>query len=209
MTIRAAVILGVLACAPADRPRDTTPAAPARSEPVARDRSAPAREGAAARVDGSASTKTSKSTVSAASSATSSPVHTVSTVTLERQACYGTCPVYRVQIDSTGHVAFEGRAHVRHQGEASAQMSDESFSVIEAAVLKSGLESLSSDYTRGNPACGSHATDMPSVVLSVTVAGRTRSIRHDYGCSGAPRALRGLYRLIDSVANTGRWTGQS
>ena len=57
------------------------------------------------------------------------------------------------------------------------------------------------------PACGQYATDSPTVITSVTAGGRSKTIRHDYGCFDAPRELARLERLIDEVAGTARWVG--
>jgi hypothetical protein len=43
-------------------------------------------------------------------------------VTLERTACFGGCPVYRVSVAADGTVTFEGRAHVRQLGAASGRI---------------------------------------------------------------------------------------
>jgi hypothetical protein len=39
-------------------------------------------------------------------------------VTLERTACFGTCPVYKVAIDADGAVRWRGEANVAHKGRA-------------------------------------------------------------------------------------------
>ena len=59
-----------------------------------------------------------------------------------------------------------------------------------------------------SPACGRYATDSPMVITSASAGGRTKTIRHDFGCNGAPRELGGLERLIDEVAGTSRWIGR-
>lgn len=135
---------------------------------------------------------------------------TLSSVTLERKPCYGTCPVYLVRVDHTGQVDFTGRANVRQSGNAASRISSDAFARIETAVVAARLDSLPSSYSAGTAACGVYRTDFPTVVLSATSsAGRTQTLRHDLGCSAAPRSLRDLYQLIDSVANTNQWIGPS
>jgi hypothetical protein len=129
----------------------------------------------------------------------------LSAVRLERQPCFGTCPVYVVDVDSAGHVRFEGRAHVRAQGKATADISKDAFRAMSNHLVAAGVLSFDSAYTAGAPGCGLYATDMPVVILSVVVGDTTKRVVHDYGCSGAPTALRGLHRMVDSVANTSRW----
>ncbi len=128
-------------------------------------------------------------------------------VRLERQPCFGTCPVYVVNVDSAGHVRFDGRAHVQTTGTVTADISPEDFRRMADRLVASGVMSFDSTYVAGAPECGAYATDMPIVTLSVVVDGTTKQIRHDYGCTGAPRALRGLHAMVDSVANISRWVG--
>ena len=129
----------------------------------------------------------------------------VSAVRLERQPCFGTCPVYVVDVDSAGRVRFEGRAHVQKAGTVTADISRDDFREMAERLVQSGMMSFDSTYVAGAPGCGAYATDLPIVTLSVVVDGTTKVIRHDYGCTGAPSALRGLHAMVDSVANTSRW----
>jgi hypothetical protein len=135
------------------------------------------------------------------------PPSRVTAVRLERQPCFGTCPVYVVNVDSAGHVRFDGRAHVQTMGTATGDISRDDFRGMADRLVESGVLSFDSTYVAGAPGCGAYATDMPIVTLSVVVDGTTKHIRHDYGCTGAPRALRGLHAMVDSVANISRWVG--
>lgn len=129
----------------------------------------------------------------------------VSLVRLERQPCFGTCPVYVVDVDSAGRVRFEGRAHVRAMGKATGDITKDAFRGMSERLMAAGVLSLDSSYVAGAAGCGLYATDLPVVILSLVVDGATKRVVHDYGCSGAPGALRGLHRMVDSVANTSRW----
>lgn len=129
----------------------------------------------------------------------------VSAIRLERQPCFGTCPVYAVEVDSSGHVRFDGRAHVKVVGTARADIGKEAFRHMTEQLVRSGFPSLASTYSAGGEGCGAYATDLPVVVLTAIIDGTTKKVVHDYGCSGAPRVLRQLHQMIDSVANTSRW----
>jgi hypothetical protein len=131
----------------------------------------------------------------------------VAFVQLDRQACFGTCPVYRVEVDSGGRVRFDGRAHVEAVGTMRGEISRDAFRGMAGRLVDSGVLSFDSVYVAGAPGCGAYATDMPIVTLSVGIDGIVKRIRHDYGCTGAPKALRGLHAMVDSVANVSRWVG--
>ena len=129
-------------------------------------------------------------------------------VTLERRPCLGTCPVYTVALSRDGTIRFQGKHHVAHQGEATAAIPPARVDSLLAELEAGGYFEFAADYVMDAPACGRYATDSPTVVTSVTHDGRTRTVRHDYGCSAAPRELVRLERRIDEVAGTARWTGR-
>jgi Domain of unknown function (DUF6438) len=129
-------------------------------------------------------------------------------ITLERRPCFGTCPVYQVAIARSGAVSYTGKHHVTTQGAATAQLPAERVDSLLDALERGGYFEFADDYVMNTPACGMYATDSPTVVTTVTARGRTKTIRHDYGCTGAPRELARLERLIDDVVGTDRWTGR-
>jgi hypothetical protein len=129
----------------------------------------------------------------------------VSAVRLERQPCFGTCPVYTLDVDSTGRVRFQGRKHVRVVGAANATIGRDAFRTMTAQLMEAGFPSFDTTYVAGTQECGDHVPDLPVVVLSAVIDGVAKQVVHDYGCSGAPRALRRLHQMIDSVANTSQW----
>ena len=129
-------------------------------------------------------------------------------VTLERTPCFGTCPVYSVAISRSGTVRFFGRQHVAQEGEVTAEVSAARVDSLLRELEAGGYFGFADEYVMGSPACGQYATDSPTVVTSVRRDGEAKSIRHDYGCAGAPPALARLERRIDEVAGTDRWTGR-
>lgn len=129
-------------------------------------------------------------------------------ITLERTPCLGTCPVYQVAISRSGMVRFLGRNHVTRQGEATAEIPAARVDSLLRELEAGGYFGFADAYVMDSPACGQYATDSPTVITSASAGGRTKSIRHDYGCNAAPRELGRLERLIDDVAGTSRWIGQ-
>jgi hypothetical protein len=136
-------------------------------------------------------------------SATSAPA-----ITLERTACFGSCPVYTISALSSGEVRFEGRAHVRKLGAAMGRVPRERVDSLLSELERDGYFTFAERYTSPEPACGRYATDSPSAITSVTLRGRTKRVTHDYGCGGAPGALVVLERRIDEALNSSQWTGR-
>lgn len=129
-------------------------------------------------------------------------------ITLERTACFGGCPVYTVTVSSTGEIQYEGKAHVRKFGAATAKVPRERIEVLLSELERGGYFSFAERYTSAEPNCRRYVTDSPSVITSVTMNGRTKRVSHDYGCGGVPGALVVLERRIDEVLNTDQWTGR-
>ena len=203
------IVFAAIACAtPAAREADTSAATPSASAAVEARDSVPPRSSGGEREAATTAGATSPSGGTDAARTRTAPVQRVSRVGLERGACFGKCPVYRLTIDDNGTVQFDGQANVAHAGGASGTISSGSFADLAAAIVAARLESLASNYTMGSKACGQYATDLPTVVLTATIDGRTHVVRQDYGCRAAPPVLRGLHRMIDSVANVRQWTGQ-
>jgi hypothetical protein len=136
---------------------------------------------------------------------TGSLVSADSRVSLERTPCYGTCPVYRVAITADGTVSFNGERHTMTTGTATAQIEPQRVAALLRQIEAAGFFGMSPKYTMNDKACGLYHTDAPTVILDVTLNGRTHRVEHDLGCGGAPEQLRGLQAKVDSVAGTARW----
>ncbi len=128
-------------------------------------------------------------------------------VTLERTPCFGTCPVYRVSVARSGAVQFVGTHHVARPGTSTDDIGPERADSLMKALEAGGYFDFADEYVMNAPACGQYATDSPTVITSVTAGGRTKRIRHDYGCFAAPQALAAFEQLIDEVTGTARWIG--
>ena len=129
-------------------------------------------------------------------------------ITLERTACFGGCPVYRIWASADGKVGYEGRAHVRRVGAATGEVPAQRIRSLLSELERAGYFSFANRYTSAEPTCGRYATDSPSAITSVRIDGKTKRIEHDYGCGAAPGALVVLEQRIDEVLNSGRWTGR-
>jgi hypothetical protein len=106
---------------------------------------------------------------------------TAAAITLERTACFGECPVYRIAVSPAGRVTYEGSANVRRIGTANAQIAADSVNALLVELERAGY---------------------------FTFKGRTKRIEHDYGCAGVPGALTVLEKRIDEVLGSEQWTGR-
>jgi hypothetical protein len=129
------------------------------------------------------------------------PVH----LSLERGPCFGTCPVYKVTLEGSGAVLFEGRRFVADSGVSTSSVPAERIDSLVAAITAAGFFGFADRYAAGEPDCERYATDLPSAIIEVRAGGREKRVEHDHGCMGAPPALSTLEALIDTVAGVSQW----
>jgi hypothetical protein len=104
-------------------------------------------------------------------------------------------------------VEFVGTRFVSRVGTDSARVAAGEIDSLVGSLETAGFFGLADAYVPDAPTCGPYHTDAPTVTISVTAPGRSKTVRHDHGCGGAPDHLTGLEQLIDSVAGTARWIG--
>lgn len=128
-------------------------------------------------------------------------------ITLERTACFGTCPMYKIDITSDGTVTFKGERFTKTTGIAKGKISVADFRQLVSEFEKINYFSLPDSYAPGTPVCPQMITDMPSANTSIRLKGKTKSVAHYYGCGdkGALAQLTALEKKIDEVAGTQKW----
>jgi hypothetical protein len=136
-------------------------------------------------------------------------------IVLERTACFGDCPAYRVSVVSSGRVTLSPRPGYRGQvtmQPAVDSISPESFTSLLSLAESTGFFTLP-DSTRGHPVlCTRLRTDHPSLMLAVHWAATSKRVTHYTGCegNGAPGSAEPLRRLemvaeaVDREARTSR-----
>ena len=128
-------------------------------------------------------------------------------ITLERTRCYGFCPSYVLKISATGKVTYEGRASVKVVGSAESSISQEKLRELILAFEKINYFELRGGYETPNDGCKDWVTDGPTTITSLTINGRSKSVRHYSGCRGIAvlAELEKLEQAIDDAANTEQW----
>jgi putative hemolysin len=122
-------------------------------------------------------------------------------MTLERTACHGTCPVYKLTITGDGTVVYEGRDFVEVKGQQTSSISTAQVQDLLAAFEQANFLTLT-DYTEQK------VTDLPSAITSITRGGQTKTVNHYYGDDSAPQQLTDLESKIDEITNSKQWTGK-
>jgi hypothetical protein len=121
------------------------------------------------------------------------------TITLERTACHGTCPVYLLTVSDNGTVIFDGREYVKNPGKIVSTISKQKVEQLAAEFNKINYFSLKDSYTQVT------ITDQASAITSITEGNKMKMIRHYLGDQSAPAQLKELENKIDDIVNTAAW----
>ncbi len=126
-------------------------------------------------------------------------------IRLERSACYGNCPVYKLTIYGDGRLEYVGETNVKLKGNKQAAIDAGDFKSLVSEFDKASYFSTD-QYTEKNCSCR-FCTDMPTVTTEIQVRGSTHRVEHYYGCTCAPKTLWVLEQAIDKIVRTERWIG--
>jgi hypothetical protein len=129
-------------------------------------------------------------------------------ITLERTACYGFCPAYKLTISADGKVTFEGTRFVKEEGATkTSNLSPEQLKQLTAEFEGARFFSFEDKYVNDPRVCEHVVTDNPSAITSIRMSGKSKTVNHYYGCTGpkVPKELTQLENKIDEIVNTAQW----
>jgi len=120
-------------------------------------------------------------------------------VSLQRDRCFGTCPAYRLDIDTDGTVRYEGRANVC-KDEATERLPPAKLADLRTAIGRSRFASIPE-----------HCCDEPcsdTSLLTVTVADPppARTLL-DSDCYSRPTPIQDLANAIEKIVDIEHWIG--
>src|SRR5689334_12457571 len=104
-------------------------------------------------------------------------------ITLQRTACFGACPVYTVTIHEDGTVEYNGEKFVDVEGEQTLNIGADAFNELMQVIDDVGYFDWDDEYTDMT------VTDQSYIMTSVTRDGETKTINHYLGDATAPLEL--------------------
>ena len=107
-------------------------------------------------------------------------------ISLQRGACYGTCPIYRIEIYSDGSGIYTGTRFVEHIGLSIFNLSETELNLILSTAKEIGFSNMKNEYSEP-------ISDLPTTFIQIK---EKRII--DY--IGAPKTLKNLENLIDKLS---------
>ena len=130
----------------------------------------------------------------------SQPISPQVAMTLERTACFGFCPIYKLTIYGNGKVVYEGQRFVKVTGTRTTTISQTAVRNLFAEFQKINYFKLQDSYTGGH-------TDAPSAITSLTMGKKQKTVNHYLASPNAPTQLTELENKIDAVVNSKQWIG--
>lgn len=110
-------------------------------------------------------------------------------IELQRTPCFGSCPVYTLQIDKNGNGLFEGVENVAKTGRFSFSISQDELTEIKSAFRRIDFYQLRNVYD-------GPASDLPTTYITYNGEGGRKKIMDYYG---APEGLRDLENRIENL----------
>lgn len=130
----------------------------------------------------------------------SQPMSQQVALTLERTACFGFCPMYKLSVYGNGKVVYEGTRFVKVTGTRTTTISQTAVRKLIAEFQKINYFNLQDSYTGGH-------TDAPSAITSLTMGKKQKTVNHYLPSPDAPTQLTELENKIDAVVNSKQWIG--
>ncbi|MCS0589178.1 DUF6438 domain-containing protein [Massilia norwichensis] len=127
------------------------------------------------------------------------------TLRLERNACYGSCPVYAVEIGRDGKGSFIGKEHVKANGTHPIRLAPADIALLSSVLTRSGFWSLKDHYVSKEDGCEALWTDQSGLSIRVVDQEKNKTVALYHGCRGPTipaEALNWLADTIDLLANT-------
>lgn len=132
-------------------------------------------------------------------------------ITLERTACYGLCAVYKIAVKADGSVTFEGINNTQTKGKVESKISEDKVKELLKEFENADYSKFDDKYD--DETCPIAATDSSTVITSLRMNGKTKTVSHYTGCvekdqrTPFPPKLAEMENNIDRIIETKRWIG--
>lgn len=124
-------------------------------------------------------------------------------ITMSRGMCFGTCPVYYLEIHGDGKVIYRGFKFVNITGERT--------SYIPSEEVKDLIKWFNDNnyFNFKDRSDQISFTDASSIETSISIGGLYKSVYHYLGTFGVPEVqkLKELGYKIDNITNSSQWIG--
>ncbi len=112
-------------------------------------------------------------------------------IALERTACYGTCPIYKIEVFSDGSAIYYGERFVDNLGKYTFNVSQETINYILKKAVEIRFFEMEDKYT-------ADITDLPKTIVFIKKDRQKKKIIDYYG---APKTLKEFESLVDGCVD--------
>lgn len=120
-------------------------------------------------------------------------------VSLERSYCFGTCPVYKIEIYNSGYAVYIGQANTDKIGTFTTTFSKDQLNSLTSVAKEINYMELNDVYD--NPG----VTDLPSTVSSIVINGVRKTVKRRVGY---PQSIVVFEKQIDTIIDEASWKAQ-
>ena len=124
-------------------------------------------------------------------------------ITIERQGCFGDCPVYSAEIFTDGTVIYKGKYWVKVEGEKQYKITEDKLEKLIKEFQRINYFSLKNKYEEDE--FGVSVTDQPTTITSIKLNDKKKKIVNYYG---APEELDQLEDKIDKISGLSKLIGK-
>jgi hypothetical protein len=121
----------------------------------------------------------------------------LTSITLRRGPCFGTCPMYEVTLRSDGTATWYGERFVPRLGRYTGEVSVDAYQKLARFIQRAGFFGWQDEYV-------ANVTDTPDYFLTVTTGQRSKTVRQN--ATDEPPDFWVIATLIDALAATVDWT---
>jgi uncharacterized protein DUF6438 len=124
----------------------------------------------------------------------------ITSITLRRGPCFGTCPMYEVTLAADGTASWDGERFVERLGHHQGQVDINDFERLARFVDRAGFFGWNPEYL-------ADVTDLPDYILTVTAGDQTKTVRQN-GVD-EPADFWVIAAVVDGLAEGVDWTQAS
>lgn len=115
---------------------------------------------------------------------------------LERTACFGSCPTYKLTILQDGSATYLGRRFTPREGYYTGHVDASTMNALKAAADSLGFYKLQDKYDQP-------VTDLPSVIIRIHADQRDKQVM---GRVGSPEEFKALTKRAEALLADVEWT---
>jgi len=123
--------------------------------------------------------------------------HKIEKIEFKTGSCYGTCPIFRLTIQSNRVATLIASKYNRQKGKYSTTIDSSHFNQLVGILNYINFETLRNDYSV-------NWTDAQNCTLKITYNGGKTKFIHDYGLIGT-FGLNGTYRILFRLRDNQKW----